>query len=89
MIVEVELDDLEELEAVIDAGADIVLLDNMTPELMRRAVDAATGRVLLEASGGITLETLRAVAESGVDLISVGWLTHSAPALDVGLDFER
>ena len=89
MTVEVELDDLDELEAVIDAGADTVLLDNMTPELMRRAVDAAAGRVLLEASGGITLETVRAVAESGVDLISVGWLTHSAPALDVGLDFER
>lgn len=88
MTVEVELDDLDELEAVIEAGADVVMLDNMDPETMRRAVEAAAGRVLLEASGGITLDTVRAVAESGVDLISVGWLTHSAPALDVALDFE-
>lgn len=88
MTVEVELDDLDELEAVIEAGADVVMLDNMDPETMRRAVQAAAGRVLLEASGGITLDTVRAVAESGVDLISVGWLTHSAPALDVALDFE-
>jgi nicotinate-nucleotide pyrophosphorylase (carboxylating) len=86
--VEVELDDLSELDAVIEAGADIVLLDNMTPETMREAVDRAGGRVVLEASGGITLETVRAVAESGVDVISVGWITHSAPALDVGLDFD-
>jgi len=73
---------------VIEAGADIVMLDNMAPETMRRAVGRAAGRVVLEASGGITLDTVRAVAESGVDVISVGRITHSAPSLDVALDFE-
>ena len=86
--VEVEIESVADLEPVIEAGADVVLLDNMAPGEMRRAVEIAGGRVLLEASGGITLETARAVAESGVDLISVGWLTHSAPALDVALEFE-
>jgi nicotinate-nucleotide pyrophosphorylase (carboxylating) len=86
--IEVEIEDLADLEPVIDAGADIVLLDNMPPDAMRRAVQVASGRVLLEASGGITATTVRAVAESGVDMISVGALTHSAPALDVALDFE-
>lgn len=86
--VEVEIESVADLELVIDAGADIVMLDNMSPDEMRQAVEVADGRVLLEASGGITLETVRSVAESGVDLISVGWLTHSAPALDVALDFE-
>ncbi|MEM7417530.1 MAG: carboxylating nicotinate-nucleotide diphosphorylase [Gemmatimonadota bacterium] len=88
MIVEVEIDHLEDLEGVIEAGADIVLLDNMGPEELQSAVRRADGRVLLEASGGITSETVRAVAESGVDRISVGGITHSAPALDVALDFE-
>jgi nicotinate-nucleotide pyrophosphorylase (carboxylating) len=88
MKVEVEIEDLADLEAVIDAGADIVMLDNMEPAMMRSAVEQVAGRVLLEASGGITLESVRAVAESGVDLISVGGLTHSAPSLDVALDFE-
>lgn len=86
--VEVEIERLEDLESVIDAGADIVMLDNMAPDIMRRAVELADGRVLLEASGGITAETVAEVAASGVDLISVGWLTHSAPALDVTLDFD-
>jgi len=86
--IEVEIEDLADLELVIDAGADIVLLDNMPPDAIRRAVQVAAGRVLLEASGGITATTVRAVAESGVDLISVGALTHSAPALDVALDFD-
>jgi len=89
MIVEVEIEDLSDLEPVIEAGADIVMLDNMEPDLMRRAVEIAAGRIQLEASGGITLESVRAVAESGVNLISSGSLTHSAPALDVALDFER
>ncbi len=89
MTVEVEIEDLSELEAVIEAGADVVMLDNMPPEEMRRAVELSAGRVLLEASGGITLESVREVADSGVDLISVGWITHSAPALDVALDFEE
>ncbi len=88
MTVEVEIEDLADLEAVIEAGANIVMLDNMRPEVMRRAVEVAAGRVLLEASGGITAETVRAVADSGVDMISVGALTHSAPSLDVALDFE-
>ncbi len=88
MQVEVEIEDLADLEAVIEAGADIVMLDNMDPATMREAVERARGRVVLEASGGITLETVRAVAESGVDVISVGAITHSAPSLDVALDFE-
>ncbi|NCG33279.1 MAG: carboxylating nicotinate-nucleotide diphosphorylase [Proteobacteria bacterium] len=86
--VEVEIDSVDDLDAVIEAGADIVMLDNMDPETMRAAVELAAGRCVLEASGGITLETVRAVAETGVDWISVGWITHSAPALDVALDFE-
>ena len=85
--VEVEIEDIRHLEDVIEAGADIVMLDNMPPADMRRAVEHAGGRCILEASGGITLETVREVAETGVDWISVGWLTHSAPALDVALDF--
>ena len=85
--VEVEIDDLADLESVIEAGADIVMLDNMDAATIRAAVHHAAGRCVLEASGGITLETVRAVAETGVDLISVGWITHSAPALDVALDF--
>jgi nicotinate-nucleotide pyrophosphorylase (carboxylating) len=87
MKVEVEIERVDDLEGVIEAGADIVMLDNMTPAEMRRAVEIAGGRVALEASGGITVETIRAVAETGVDFISVGWITHSAPALDVALDF--
>jgi nicotinate-nucleotide pyrophosphorylase (carboxylating) len=88
MVVEVEIESLDDLEGVIEAGADVVMLDNMDPETMAEAVRRTGGRAQLEASGGITLESVRAVAESGVDLISVGWLTHSAPALDVALDFE-
>ncbi|MGD2044753.1 MAG: carboxylating nicotinate-nucleotide diphosphorylase [Gemmatimonadota bacterium] len=87
MKVEVEIERVEDLESVIEAGADVVMLDNMAPDEMRRAVELAAGRCALEASGGITLETIREVAETGVDFISVGWITHSAPALDVGLDF--
>lgn len=88
MVVEVEIEALEDLESVIEAGADVVMLDNMPPDVMRQAVEQAAGRVRLEASGGITLESIRAVAESGVDQISVGAITHSAPSLDVALDFE-
>ncbi len=86
--VEVEIERLEELEEVIKAGADIVMLDNMLPSAMSAAVEIADGRVLLEASGGITLKTVREVAESGVDLISIGGITHSSPSLDVALDFS-
>ena len=85
---EVEVDTLEQLEAALEAGADAVLLDNMSIPDLERAVACAGGRVTTEASGGITPETIRAVAATGVDVISVGWITHSAPALDVGLDFS-
>jgi nicotinate-nucleotide pyrophosphorylase (carboxylating) len=88
MDVEVEIESVDDIESVIAAGADIVMLDNMPPAEMVRAVDAAAGRVLLEASGGVTLDNIREVADTGVDLISVGWITHSAPALDVALDFQ-
>ena len=85
---EVEVDTLEELEMALEAGADVVLLDNMSLPDLERAVTLARGRATIEASGGITPETIREVAATGVDVISVGWITHSAPALDVGLDFE-
>ncbi|MFQ5537710.1 MAG: carboxylating nicotinate-nucleotide diphosphorylase [Gemmatimonadota bacterium] len=85
--VEVEIDSVADLEPVIEAGADIVLLDNMPLSHMREAVRRAAGRCLLEASGGITLGSVRSVAETGVDRISVGALTHSAPSLDVALDW--
>ncbi len=86
--IEVEVDDLDELERLMELGVDAVLLDNMGPEELRRAVAIVGGRAITEASGGITPETAPAVAASGVDLISVGWLTHSAPVLDVGFDLE-
>ncbi len=85
---EIEVTTLDELRQALAAGADVVLLDNMDLPTLRQAVALTAGRSLLEASGGITLDTLRAVAETGVDLISVGALTHSAPALDLSLDFE-
>ncbi len=84
--VEVEVERLEQAVAAAEAGADMILLDNMPPAQLRAAVAAVAGRALTEASGGITLQTIRAVAESGVDFISVGALTHSARALDIGLD---
>ena len=88
MRIEVEARSPEEAIEAADAGADIVMLDNMGPEDMRRAVDHIKGRALIEASGGITLDTIRAVAETGVDYISVGALTHSARALDISLELE-
>jgi nicotinate-nucleotide pyrophosphorylase (carboxylating) len=84
--IEVEVDSAEQARAAIAGGADVVLLDNMTPDAMRAIVAEAPGSVIFEASGGITLETIREVAASGVQLISSGALTHSAPALDVALD---
>ena len=84
--VEIEVDTIAQLKEVLDAGADLVLLDNMSPEQMKEAVEITNGKAVLEASGGITLETVRAIAETGVDIISVGALTHSAPAMNVGLD---
>ena len=87
--VEVEVDTLDQLEEALAAGAEIILLDNMPPDVLKRAVEMASGRAVLEASGGITLETVAEVARAGVDLISVGWITHSAPCLDLGLDYTR
>jgi len=84
--VEVEVDTLEQLREALREPIDAVLLDNMEPATLREAVRIVNGAVLTEASGGIRPETIAAVAESGVDLISVGWLTHSAPALDLALD---
>ena len=86
--VEVEADNLEQVSQAADAGADIILLDNMTPEQLRQAVKIAKARAKTEASGGVNLGNVRAIAASGVDFISVGALTHSARAVDIGLDFE-
>ena len=84
--VEVEVSTRIELEEALEAGADMILLDNMRTSMLRTAVELAAGRALLEASGGITLQNLREVAETGVDFISLGAITHSAPALDISLD---
>jgi nicotinate-nucleotide pyrophosphorylase (carboxylating) len=86
--IEVEADTLEQAEQAAAAGADLILLDNMTPAQLRQAVELIKGRAQLEASGGINLAGVRAVAETGVDYISMGALTHSARAVDIGLDFE-
>lgn len=84
--IEVEVTNLDQLREALDVGADIVMLDNMDVETMREAVGIVNGRALVEASGGVNLDTVRAIAETGVDIISVGALTHSAPALDISLD---
>ncbi|MBX9773369.1 MAG: carboxylating nicotinate-nucleotide diphosphorylase [Xanthobacteraceae bacterium] len=87
--IEIEVDTLDQLAEVLETGlADVVLLDNMSVTDMRKAVAMANRRVVLEASGGITLETIAAVAATGVDYASSGWITHSAPALDVALDID-
>jgi len=86
--VEVEVDTLEQLAEALAAGVDAVLLDNMPLDILRRAVALARGRAITEASGGITPATAAAVASTGVDLLSVGWLTHSAPSLDVSLEVD-
>jgi nicotinate-nucleotide pyrophosphorylase (carboxylating) len=85
--IEVEVDTLAQLDEALASGAHIVLLDNMPPATLKDAVARTGGRAVTEASGSITARTVRAVAEAGVDLISVGWVTHSAPCLDLGLDF--
>ena len=88
VVVEVEVTALEGLAEAIAAGADTVLLDNMDPATVAEAVRFAAGRVILEASGGIIPDNIVAYAETGVDIVSLGWITHSVPALDVALDFE-
>lgn len=86
--IEVEVDTLEQLEQALEAGVSLVLLDNMSPETLSKAVTMCKGRAKTEASGGITPETVQAVAETGVDFIAMGYLTHSTTALDIGLDFS-
>src|SRR4249919_2635170 len=85
--VQVEVDRIDQIEPALAAGADRLLLDNMKPEMLREAVKLVAGRVPLEASGGVRLDTIRAIAESGVNYISVGRITQSAPAVDIGLDY--
>jgi len=87
--VEVEVDSLDQLDEVLAAGADLVLLDNFTPEQMREAVRRTAGRAQLEASGGLTLADAAAVGATGVDFVAVGALTHSAPVLDIGADLRE
>jgi nicotinate-nucleotide pyrophosphorylase (carboxylating) len=86
--IEVECDSIDQVERAASAGADIIMLDNMPPAMIAECVRLVNGRAILEASGGVTLGTVRAVAETGVDWISIGALTHSAPSLDLALDFE-
>jgi nicotinate-nucleotide pyrophosphorylase (carboxylating) len=86
--VEIECDRLDQVRAAIDAGVDIIMLDNIGITDLRQAVQLVDGRAVTEASGGVKLDTVRAIAETGVDWISVGALTHSAPALDLALDFD-
>ncbi|QEL25153.1 carboxylating nicotinate-nucleotide diphosphorylase [Bosea sp. F3-2] len=86
--IEIEVDTLAQLEEALDLAPDAVLLDNMTAEELRRAVAMVSGRAITEASGRITAATAPSVAATGVDLISIGWLTHSAPILDIGLDYQ-
>lgn len=89
MVLEIEVDTLDQLAEVINTDADVVLLDNMSPAQLRTAVEMVNGTMRTEASGGVTLENVRAIAESGVDVVSVGWLTHSAPALDVAMELSE
>lgn len=86
--IECEVDTLEQLEEALGAGAEAILLDNMSPETLTEAVKINQGRAVLEASGRVTIDTAPAIAATGVDLISIGWITHSAPCLDLGLDFD-
>ena len=86
--VEVEVESLEQVTVCLDAGAEIILLDNMSPDMMKQAVKLCKGKAITEASGGINLHSVKSAAESGVDLISIGALTHSAPDLDLSLDID-
>jgi len=86
--VQVEVDRIDQIQPALEAGADRLLLDNMPPPVLREAVALVAGRVPLEASGGVNLDTIRAIAETGVNYISVGRITQSAPAVDIGLDYS-
>jgi nicotinate-nucleotide pyrophosphorylase (carboxylating) len=87
MTITVECENLDQVRQALDAGANTLLLDNMRLEALAEAVRLASGRALTEASGGVSLETVASIAATGVDLISVGALTHSAPSIDISLDF--
>jgi nicotinate-nucleotide pyrophosphorylase (carboxylating) len=86
--VEVECDRMEQVVEAVEAGADIVMLDNMSPSMVKDCVDRVAGAALVEVSGGVSLETVGAYARAGADLISIGAITHSAPILDIGLDMR-
>jgi nicotinate-nucleotide pyrophosphorylase (carboxylating) len=86
--IEVETDSLDQVEECLACGADIIMLDNMTPEMMAKAVRMINGHALVEASGGVTLDTVESIAMSGVNIISIGALTHSAPSCDIGMDWS-
>ena len=88
MKIEIDIDGLDQRDEVIAEGADVVLFDNMSPEQMREGVKRIAGRMKTEASGGINIDNIKAVAESGIDLLSSGAITHSAPILDIGLDIK-
>ena len=84
--IEIEVDTLDQLDEVLEVGADAILLDNMSPDTLAEAVQRVNKRAITEASGRVTVATAPAIAAAGVDLISTGWITHSAPILDLGLD---
>ncbi|WP_310621043.1 carboxylating nicotinate-nucleotide diphosphorylase [Flexibacterium corallicola] len=86
--VEVEVDTLDQMKDALEVSPDVIMLDNIGPEMLAQAVELNKGRAILEASGGVNLSTVKAIAESGVDLVSTGWITHSAPVLDLGLDIS-
>ncbi|MEZ5895159.1 MAG: carboxylating nicotinate-nucleotide diphosphorylase [Parvularculaceae bacterium] len=86
--VEIEVDGLGQFREALDGDADVILLDNMSTDELKKAVAMTGGRAVLEASGNVTVNTVRAIAETGVDVISSGWITHSAPSLDLGMDFS-
>ena len=86
--IEIEADNINQVIAAIDSGVDVIMLDNMTLSDIRNAIRIINKKVLVEASGSISVDNIRDIAETGVDIISVGWITHSAPSLDVGLDFK-
>jgi len=86
--IEIEVDTLDQLDEAIGGGASVILLDNMPPSVLSEAVEKVDGRARLEASGNVTVDTVRDIAETGVDYISSGWITHSAPILDFGMDFS-
>jgi nicotinate-nucleotide pyrophosphorylase (carboxylating) len=87
VVIEVEVTTLDQLAELLETDADRVLLDNMAPDTLRQAVAMVAGRMTTEASGGVNMDNVRQIAETGVDIISVGWITHSAPQLDIALDF--